>query len=280
MNPRRAIALSAVLVASALLPAVPADAVAPTCDGKKATIVDQDGRVRGTKGDDVIVAGTGDVFALSGDDTVCVKARWGVVKGGLGSDSIRLQGTKKTDTVRLVDFEEIRVALAAGDDLLTVDAAGSRGGEGRFEGGLGNDLLEMFAKGSVTIDLEDRRASFDAGKGSYQAPGFENALGSARRVTISGDAGPNALYGNGCRVTVSGGKGRDALVGLHDPEHAAALPCRPADRRYRMYGQQGPDQLAGGDGDDVLIGGPGSDIANGGDGVDRCEAERKRYCEG
>lgn len=62
------------------------------CDSKLATIVGTDGsnKIRGTAGDDVIVAGGGkdNVKGLGGNDTICGSAGKDVLKGGAGNDRI------------------------------------------------------------------------------------------------------------------------------------------------------------------------------------------------
>ena len=88
-----------VLVLMAGLAAMPAEssAAAPLCQGKSATIVDDDGgEVIGTDGDDVIIAtsqeaypaGSGHgVSAFTGNDTICVDN--GFVSGSSGHDAVR-----------------------------------------------------------------------------------------------------------------------------------------------------------------------------------------------
>ena len=89
----RPIAALALVAASTLLVAPGASSAsagaAPTCFGKRATIVG-DGYLRGTSGNDVIVAtGFAEVHSLGGNDRICGAA---LAYGGAGHDRIYYAG--------------------------------------------------------------------------------------------------------------------------------------------------------------------------------------------
>jgi|CXWL01.1.fsa_nt_gi Ca2+-binding RTX toxin-like protein len=78
-------------------------------------------------------------------------------------------------------------------------------------------------------------------------------------VTLTGDAGDNALEGTPFDDTIYGLAGSDTLNGYAGNDHLEG----GADNDY-LYGDLGDDTLLGGAGDDYLHGGEGNDILNGG----------------
>ncbi len=68
---------------------------------------------------------------------------------------------------------------------------------------------------------------------------------AATAQTLTGDAGPDLLFGSDFADTIDGAGGDDVIFGF-----------------------AGDDRLTGGDGDDILLGGDGEDFLNGGDGND------------
>ena len=110
----------------------------PTCDGRRATIIGTSGndRIRGTDGDDVIVARGGNdrIEAGDGDDRIC---------GGPGND--RIEGGDGDDRI-LGGPGNDRIEGGNGDDTLSGGPGNDRldGGNGddTLSGGLGNDRLD------------------------------------------------------------------------------------------------------------------------------------------
>jgi RTX calcium-binding nonapeptide repeat (4 copies) len=127
---RSALIASALISAAAViaLPAATADAVG-TCGGKPATMTfgAGDDDIRGTSGNDVIVAGGGDdtVNGLGGNDSVCGRAGLDVLFGGDGNDD--LFGNWKSDDL---------YGANGNDDLF-----GNRHDD-RLNGGLGVDTCD------------------------------------------------------------------------------------------------------------------------------------------
>jgi Ca2+-binding RTX toxin-like protein len=253
--------------------------VAPTCQGKPATIVDLDGPIKGTRGDDVIVGGDhAHVRAKSGDDTICIVS--GKVYGGEGRDSVEAIGTETSDYVKLIDVEVVDLHLHEGADRVWLRIREPTGGRGVIDGGDGGeevleDHLFVIATRSLDVDLEDSVLIADE-LARYRLLGFSQVLGAAPRVRLAGDSADNSLAGNACHLRVYGGRGRDDL-GVAKNYRRDGRPCPHPSQR--LYGQRGNDVVRGGNYDDLLVGGPGRDRANGWDGIDRCLAERVFFCE-
>lgn len=153
-----ATAVAAAAVAAVLTGQDPADAAtsartaASTCFGQPATIRGT-GLLRGTPGDDVIIAGPGptEVHAGGGDDRICGAF---VAYGGPGDDRValfragyreaELRGQAGEDRI----YSDVGLAFLYGgqDDDLLVGTAGEQwvageGGDDRLVGGRGPDHL-------------------------------------------------------------------------------------------------------------------------------------------
>lgn len=178
-----------------------ANAAAPRCFGKRATIVGSARAdvLRGTSRADVIVglAGKDVIKGLGGDDRIC---------GGSGNDN--LVGGGGDD----------RLAGDEGSDKLSGEAGGFDdmiGGPGNdvLNGGPGiSDLADYFsAPGPVTVDLTAGTAS---GDGSDTLTGVEDVDGSRFDDVITGNAASNFFFGEAGNDTLSGGDGEDGLWGV------------------------------------------------------------------
>lgn len=242
-----------------------------TCQGKPATIVQSEGVVEGTGGDDVIVGGHDtEVRARGGADTICVSG--GHVDGGPGVDSVELRGIDHEEFSTLTDLEHLDVTTDFG-----IDAVDLRWTEvpavlsGSIDGGDSEDLVRARAPERVRLDLQRGRVTLGPGLG-LAIGGFENATAVAPRVRLVGDRARNYLRLSGCDLAARGGDGRDRLWLL---DKLVAETCRGA----RLTGQDGNDKLRGGARGDVLLGGRGRDRADGGPGLDTCAAEKEFGCE-
>lgn len=226
-------------------------------------------QITGTKGNDWFhafaegdLSRTGNVVSLGrGDDRLYASATANdachaisEAFGGLGND-------------RLDFFTESRAdAFTAGyggpgNDILTftqtcVETAGTNGGH--FEGGLGNDHLNLNMLGNGTFDFQ-----------------FIDALGNAGDDRIK-----SILFGEDARNSLDGGFGNDHLRGILGGSGDQFLYGRTGadvlrgevwqEGRTLLFGGSGNDrmQVVGGDlnelngakGEDVLIAGNGSDI--------------------
>lgn len=147
MRPTRLILLTtaAVLAASpATVGPVHAAQDGPTCFGLEPTITGS-GEVRGTRGDDVILATPGsEVHALAGDDRVCGA---GLVHAGPGHDrvwydgggaDVLLDGGGGVDRLFYLGGSRAELVGGRGDDHLRAGP-----GRQRVQGGRGNDDISL-----------------------------------------------------------------------------------------------------------------------------------------
>lgn len=266
------------MAVASLTVAVPvsAEATAAECQGKPATIVQAEGTVQGTAGDDVIVGGDRTrVLAGDGNDTVCTTG--GDVDGGLGEDSIEMRLAAGNDWgATLTDLEHFDVVfldtLAHASLRWTETPAVLTGSVSRPEPAGTHDGSVIAKAEKVTVDLQ--RGFVKLGPGLVlTVDGFKDASAVGRHVRVRGDDQRNYVHVAGCDVVASGGDDNDHM--WIEPNKAAGN-CAPA----RLLGQRGNDRLYGGRGIDVLIGGPGrGDTAVGWHGNDTCIAEHKDECE-
>ena len=277
MPPRLSGLIAGVALAQCLAPAPSAQAAAPMCQGKEATIVDTDGgSVTGTGGDDVIYAYGRDtaVSAGPGDDTVCLED--GIVWAASGHDSLEVRGSNSVDVVNLHHAEEFDIAMGNDSDKVTLKSTGAGGGS--IDGGPGADELVLLGQRQrVHLDLQDHVLSVD-GSDPFEVLSFQEAFADVRALTLVGDPRENrfVIENTACRVFVRGGAGPDQLT-LVDSFDRGPRNCDNPSRR--LLGEGGDDVLRGRNQDDVLVGGPGRDEAFGGRGDDTCRAERTNNCE-
>jgi Ca2+-binding RTX toxin-like protein len=250
---RGLVALLAVAFAVAW-PAVERADAAPSCHGKRATIVSNARRIVGTKAPDVIVAGGGDntIYGEGGNDLICAGGGDDTVHAGRGSDTAvgeggndTIYGERGSDHLYGGGGEDAlfgengndkldgggngdRVNGGPGDDSLSggpgdYDILTGGPGSDRIDGGPGAHDVASYAGtgGAVTIDLQTQRVS-----GAEREPmsGIEDALGGSGDDTIVGNsATPNRL---------DGGPGDDRLV-----------PAGPGDE---AFGGPGSDECSAG----------------------------------
>ena len=256
--------------------AVSAEATAAECQGKPATIVQAEGTVHGTAGDDVIVGGDRtSVIAGAGNDTVCTTG--GDVDGGLGEDSIEMRLAAGNDWgATLTDLEHFDVAFLdtlANASLRWTETPEVLTGSVHRPGPAGTFDGQVIAKAErVTVDLQKGVVKLGPGL-VLTIDGFKDASAVGRRVRMRGDGQRNYFHVAGCDAVARGGDDNDHM--WIEPNKLAG-DCAPA----RLLGQRGNDRLYGHKGNDVLIGGPGrGDTAEGGRGRDVCIAEKKDDCE-
>ncbi|HET6213884.1 MAG TPA: calcium-binding protein, partial [Micromonosporaceae bacterium] len=130
-----------------------------------------------------------------------------------------------------------------------------------YYGGAGNDTVSYddHALSSVTASLNGLRDDGSAfNEQDLISTDVENLIGTTQADTLSGDAGPNRLYGRDPAYDLAGKgdieDGGDWLAGNGGND--------------TLYGYRGNDALYGGDGNDRLIGGPNADSMYGGAGND------------
>lgn len=240
-----ALALAVALPGAPLSPSPPADAAEPTyavCVNRPPEIVGTEGTVRGTDGNDVIMAGPGTtVLAGSGRDLICTYG--GDVKAG------------------------------SGDDVVVVLPSGTRQ-TGDLELGQGTDTVDTLGGAAALLDVRHHVVTSEAGRFR-----IENAeqyyIASDDRVEVRGSAGPDVVWAEGCRIRMHGAGGADLLY----PEKALTCGDTGSALVARVYGGAGNDDLRGTTAQDELRGGPGRDAANGVSGYDLCRAEVLRHCD-
>lgn len=233
---RRGTALAtAGLLASYAFAAVPFASAAPTCFGKRATVVGSrgDDQIGGTRRADVIVGlgGSDLIEGLGGNDLICGGGGFDVLLGGAGKD--RLNGQKGPDLLEGGGGNDL---VKAGGGPFHVLAGGP--GDDRLKGGGGFDIVSYArSRNPVVVDLAQGRAT---GEGNDTLARIEGAAGSSFDDTLTGDAGPNLLAGlDGNDALASGGNSGS----LDSPQATVAA-----------------DLLEGGGGDDALTGGAGLNI--------------------
>lgn len=277
--------LAGLALMAAALPALPAAHAVDgeTCQGKPATIVGGPGRVDGTEGDDVIVVNTQntsltEVYALGGDDTICINGPLPVdmgpedivsfVVGGLGNDSLQVVASHADDDLEVYGVEAVDIRMRGGDDRLRIAGVTS---PSVVAGGSGQNRLIVNSPTRIVVNLLDKAMEVEGSAGTLT--GFKKVRAYSKRVKLTGSAKNEILQAWGCRTEIRGGKGNDFLTAA---SFKGSNSCR---RGALLLGQQGNDRLRGSLWNDRLIGGPGRDWANGKAGTDTCRAEAKRACE-
>ena len=241
----------ALTVGSVVAPAYPA-AAAPTCFGKRATIVGTNRdesrpvELKGTPGNDVIVGlrGYDYIDARGGVDLICAGEGDDEIYAGPGNDKIRGEGD--------IDFvlgggghDSIWGGAGPADDL-----RGERGNDRLFGGpgsddwlvgGPGDDVMNG-GRGRDAVLFADSPQGVHADLSTGEATGH----GNDRMVSVETVAGTyfdDVLYGDDNANFLAGGTGDDELHGLGGDDHLRSGDPAPA-------------------GNDLLDGGEGSDTAN------------------
>ena len=298
--------LVAVLAAAAalapLLPAHPAEAGAPLCEGRPATLVGSPGaaHLAGTAGADVVVTngayrvetGDGDdlvcvtgatpdgkrmfVYAGAGNDLVTVTAHNGV-RALLGDGDDIFHGHSETDAVLAGDLDDSDGShFDTGVDTIHTgagpDNVRSWGGEDTISLGLGADTLEW---GSATKPAQGGRGRdklrIYAGAADAVLDNSTNAPTLTAGTEVLSRWSSFADFEIGGQVTL-------VLGSAVDETFSRAIHDTPS-THWTIRAGWGDDVLQGTPGDDVLLGGQGRDRADGGPGRDRCVVERRHNCE-
>ena len=241
------LAACAVIASSSLT-----EAKAPTCGGKRATIVSNAPRIVGTKAHDVIVAGAAGniIYGAGGNDLICGGDGDDTIYGGRGNDTVFGEGG--ADTIH---------GERGSDDL--------DGGPGadRVFGGTGNDTLNGGPGDRDFVDAGPGDDTLSGGPGD-----FDILFGGPGNDRIDGGPGAHdiaAYKGVGGPISVDLGKGtvsgaeQERLSGIED------VLGGPGDDVLTGSGAT-PNRLDGGPGDDRLIAVGEGDEAFGGPGNDTC----------
>lgn len=249
-------------------------------------------------GQDVVIGGTDS----NGKDTDTY-----LLDGTNGNDRIRIKAAPNPTTsnlefdVEFVDFVSNAVLMSSHIQLDgDIEALGVRGLGGhdkmtaslgqnalkdiRFEGGDGNDTIDVSGLPSkatllggagddtLTGGLSDDLlvgGVLDINGNSVDADSGNDELhGGAGRDKLYGGDGSDKLFGDAENDTLDGGSGNDLLEGGNDNDSLfgnAGLDT--------LRGEKGDDTLEGGDGKDTLYGDAGRDTLSGGNGNDRLYAD-------
>ncbi len=132
--------------------------------------------------------------------------------GGAGTDILvsieKLVGSSFADTLTANTSGATLNGGPGGDDLI--------GGPGSdiLNGGAASDFADYsLAASAVTVSLAITTFQSTGGGGSDQLVGIEKLVGSGFNDHLTGDTGPNALYGLAGADVITGGAGQDSLGG-------------------------------------------------------------------
>lgn len=272
----------------------------PTCAGKKAKIVSNDRRIRGSRGPDVIIGGGGPnlIFGGRGNDTICGGAGRDRIDGGRGKDTLNgkegadlVVGGRGSDQVRGGDGRD-RIRGESGNDVVSgglgardrVDGGMGddtvRGGRGSFDaiaGGIGRDRIDggpgahdtasyRSAGGPIEVDLEGGRVS---GAENERLVGIEAVIGGPGSECFGADPAVHRCGSNSLAISGSAGPD-DIVVGLRDGQLLVSGRYGPS---LQVGGRLGSILVSLGSGDDRIAFerslGPGVEVTiDGGAGSD------------
>lgn len=191
------------------------------------------------------------------------------VTTGAGEDSLLIEVGAVVEADLGGGADGVRIRNAEGGAPHHIDL-----GAGRDSASFEDEWDEFGAAGetSLIVNLERDVAEWHGVRSALL--GVENISGTARRIRVRGDDGPNRFFSFGCNVVFRGGAGADRIttktIGIYDTQ---PFDCKKGEVR-KSYGNAGQDFLQGGRSTDVLVGGPGRDKAHGGPGGDDvCIAE-------
>ena len=228
-----------VVLTVGLLPAPPAQAVAPLCDGRAATIVGTPGddHITGTPGADVIVGlgGRDRIDGRGGADRIC---------GGGGPDTLR--------------GGEGRDRLFGQENGMYFDRGGTHVLGDVLDGGTGDDLLDLGAPAPASATVNGERIEFltapgavvvDLRAGTATGQG-DDVVPYVRRMSVRTGEGDDTILGTRLGESVDAGPGNDTIVLRGGPDTVR-------ERRTAL-----PD-------DDVVDTGAGQDVVRATSGADR-----------
>lgn len=237
-----------------------------------------EGFARGGAGRDEIAVGTVEwVYGSPSRDRIFGDSHSNVLFAGFDSVGDVIRGRGGSDYIEGNEGDD-EIHGGPGDDFLN-------GGEGNNQlfGGTGRDMVIFCGRFSadasvcgggspipeqgVTVDLAAGTAT---GLTDESLTEIENVEGTAANDSITGNAGPNLLYGGPRADSISAGASDDMVYG----DGVAPMPTALT----ALFGEGSPQ---GPDGDDSLDGGPGVDLIDGGGATDTCSGgEQVSNCEG
>lgn len=237
--------------------------------GVAVAIDDNDGRIVGGDGGDVLIGAGGDDTLAGQDDSDILRGGGGNDRliGGAGGDT--MVGARGSDTLAGRADDDLLRGGAGADDLY-----GGGGGD-RLFGGRGRDLLDGgsgrdFAAGHKGDDRLIGGGARDTLRGGA---GDDTLLGGKSGDRLLGGGDDDILKGATGQDVLRGGAGADRLIGGADNDtligEAGRDLARGGGGADAINGGGGADRLSGGAGGDRIRGGGGDDTMNGGAGQDR-----------
>ncbi|WP_109508339.1 hypothetical protein [Nocardioides speluncae] len=253
------VAVVAALTAALLAVPATASAAAPTCFGKRATIVGTKGadRLVGTDAADVIVGRGGkDVIkAGRGNDLICGDSGADRLYGGGGHDRIDGGfGTYVADQGPPTHGPDVLhdvIWPGSGNDVIRP------GYDNRVVNARRDRIVYSDAPKAVTVDVARHQVTGHGRDRIVPRPG-----GKAAVVAYVGSRFADRMIGGAGRDDFDGGRGGDTLRGNGGADTLADGPS------YYWSTDQDRDTLDGGAGHDTVYAGGGRDSLVGGDGSD------------
>ena len=257
------------------------------------------GTLSGGAEDDLLTGGTGvDAFlGGTGGDYASYAGRPSAVTANL--DGLPGDGQAGENDVIMTDVEGL--IGGAGSDTLTGDAANNAldGGPGSdtLNGGAGLDFILYWTR-TAAVNVSFDGVANDGEPSENDVPGadVEGVVGGFGADTLTGDAGPNELWGWEGNDTLDGRGGADNMYGFNgtdtityasrttpltitldnvandgapgELDNAFAENVIGGSAGDTLTGETSSNVLSGGPGADVLDGGLGADVLNGGAGTD------------
>jgi Ca2+-binding RTX toxin-like protein len=224
---------------------------------------EDDGEVKGTKGDDVIEGLDGDdakLEGLAGNDVIDGGDGADTMLGGVGNDTYVVDSASDVVTEGLNQgIDRIKTALAVMSlaDMANVDQL-EYTGAGDFSG-TGNALANLL-KGGLGADTLDGGAGVDR---------MEGSAGNDTYLVTAGDVVSELIGGGTDTVSTALTYALVAHVENLVLTGTANVNGTGNTLANALTGNDGNNLLAGGDGADTLDGGLGNDNLNGGNGDDR-----------
>jgi Ca2+-binding RTX toxin-like protein len=187
MRPASALLTCAVLAATLQVSSGPAEAAAPACQGKRATVV---GGAGTGKNDVIVTNGEYEVNGKGGNDLICITKGRANVAAGAGDDTV----------VSKVKARYPSVSLGSGDDVYL-----GSDGEDNVYPGPGRDVIRTFGgPDSVYLGQGRPRTTVDLGAGDDRVTiARRSGVGSVGRAHVDGGPGADTVqvYVRGNRTT-------------------------------------------------------------------------------
>lgn len=174
-----------------------------------------------------------------------------------------------------------RFDLRGGDDTLLTPQGGIGGDGSSFDGGAGDDAIDLWAGNRLDLDLAAKRMTYRLGGTSARAAfkSFESTRVGAKKLDVRGTQRADDVRFFACRATVRGRGGKDTLESYRTGEDSYELKCDARKSKIKVYGNRGNDTIKGSRGKDLLVGGKGRDTIDGNANRDRCSGEKLKSCE-